>query len=150
MAFDSDNGVWRDSSIRTWLNDEFFNTAFSELEQASILLSDLATPLPGEDDVYTKDKVYLLSEAELNAYYPDENNINRLTQITGYSMDQGLEVYSTVYLANTCNWWLRSGNLYKGQAVGGQLGNHGQIFNISAYHHFGVRPVICIDTSGAS
>ena len=149
QKFDSDSQIWRDSSIRTWLNDTFFDTAFSELEQSSILLSELTTPLYGGEAVVTEDKVYLLSEEELNTYYPNKNNINRLAQVTGYCIDQGAEVYSTTRMANTCNWWLRS-NSYEGQAVGGQLGNSGETFYIRSSHRFGIRPVICIDTTNGS
>lgn len=147
LKFDSDTGVWRDSEIREWLNDDFFNTAFSELERSSILISDVNTVMVTGEEVQTQDQVYLLSEAELDTYFPERSNIHRLAQITGYSVDQGLEAYATTSLANTCNWWLRSGYGYKGQAVGGQMGNYGEVFEISSSHRYGVRPVICVDTT---
>lgn len=79
---------WSNCSLRTWLNGEFLNTAFTDAEQKRIQSSDLNTPdvlveafdesvemldryvLPGGGD--TTDKVFLLSMDECEKYLPQD------------------------------------------------------------------------------
>lgn len=52
--------TWKDSYIRSWLNTEFYNTAFSSEQQASIVQVRLLT-----DSVVSEDKVFLAEEKTL-------------------------------------------------------------------------------------
>jgi len=58
---------WSGSEIRKWLNDTFFNTAFSALEQAQILTTKVETSYKDnpENKVETEDKIFLLSSSEI-------------------------------------------------------------------------------------
>lgn len=65
--------TWEECTLRAWLNDEFYNTAFTESEQESILLSEVKN-LPNSSSGAssgpdTKDYVYLLSEEEALQYF---------------------------------------------------------------------------------
>ena len=81
--------IWEDSEIRTWLNQEFYEEAFDEAEQASIRETTLENPstvgfaahVDPSGDVQvresrpdTKDKIFLLNWKEAEQYYG-----NRLT-----------------------------------------------------------------------
>ncbi|MCR8845078.1 DUF6273 domain-containing protein [Paenibacillus sp. SC116] len=54
--------TWRDSDVRTWLNDEFYNAAFNDTEKRLIKTTHCTDN--GEDSADTEDKVFLLSVAE--------------------------------------------------------------------------------------
>jgi uncharacterized repeat protein (TIGR02543 family) len=69
------NGVYannyKESEIRAWLNDQFYNTAFNTLQQAIILTTNVDNSLASTGDTSnpyvcasTNDKIFLLSRAE--------------------------------------------------------------------------------------
>ncbi len=64
---------WENSDLRTWLNQEFYKTCFSEYEQENVLETEVAT---SANSVYgtdgcedTLDRVFLLDEAEAERYH---------------------------------------------------------------------------------
>ena len=65
--------TWAESDIRSWLNDDFLNMAFSKNEQKSILLSEIRNPdneeFGTDGGMRTEDKVFLLSIDEYNQYF---------------------------------------------------------------------------------
>ena len=67
------NITWENCSLRTWLNNDFYNVAFSDSDKVYILQTDVineANPsydTPGGND--TKDKVYLMSVSEVINYF---------------------------------------------------------------------------------
>lgn len=87
MAYNNEDArvTWETCSLRTWLNDEFYNTAFVSCEQDKIVLSEVSNPdsYAFFDEFYeagtntigvtggnaTSDYVYLLSYDELLNYY---------------------------------------------------------------------------------
>lgn len=63
----SDSEVtWAECSLREWLNGEFFNSAFSQMEQS--IIAETATTVKASD-IETNDKVFLLSAEETRAYF---------------------------------------------------------------------------------
>ena len=89
------------SSIRAWLNDDFYNTAFSSSQKASILTSELdnkaySTSYSKFDSETTYDKVFLLSWSEMqNTAYGFSSNYARQAKGTDYAKCQGLCVSSS-------------------------------------------------------
>lgn len=93
------------SSIRAWLNDDFYNTAFSSSQKASILTSELdnkaySTSYSEYDSETTYDKVFLLSWSEMqNTAYGFTANTRssstRQAKGTDYAKCQGLWVGSS-------------------------------------------------------
>ena len=93
------------SSIRAWLNDDFYNTAFSSSQKASILTSELdnkaySTSYSECDSETTYDKVFLLSWSEMQntAYgFPANTSSSSARQAKGtdYAKCQGLGVNSS-------------------------------------------------------
>lgn len=87
------------SSIRAWLNDDFYNTAFSSSQKADILTSELdnkaAYSQYGSETTY--DKVFLLSWSEMQntAYgFPANRDSSYARQAKGtdYAKCQGLDL----------------------------------------------------------
>ncbi len=123
--------TWENSPIRTWLNDDFYNNAFSIDEKALInkVTVDNSSMSKGGND--TEDYVFLLSPSEAVKYYPDENE-------EGYSAARS----SYLYNGRKENWALRSpapGNAYCLQYVGysGEM----EEGTASMGYDMGIRPV---------
>ena len=93
------------SSIRAWLNDDFYNTAFSSSQKASILTSKLdnracSTSYSEYDSETTYDKVFLLSWSEMqNTAYgfsaSTSSSPTRQAKGTDYAKCQGVDVDSS-------------------------------------------------------
>lgn len=93
---------YEQSSLRRWLNDEFYNVAFSSDEQSKIKVTHLETKALYKDTDFgcapTDDKVFLLSAWDLtNTRYgfgpfPDTISKARWTSGTDYAKCQGLNV----------------------------------------------------------
>lgn len=84
------NITWEKSEIRTWLNEEFKNNAFSSSEQSKLTTSTVS------------DKVFLLSLEEAKNY----SNVNGFNECkpTAYAIANGAGSTSKGYAW----WWLRS------------------------------------------
>ena len=99
---------WKDSSIRPWLNNTFYNTAFSRKEKGYIASTEIATPsivITYDEIITTTDKVFLLSgdshgNGEANEYFAD--NTARQCAPTPYAALK-CDSYQGYYW-----WWLRS------------------------------------------
>lgn len=104
--------TWETSSVRKWLNDTFFNKAFSVEEQRMIFTTNVVND---DNDQYgtkggnnTYDKVFLLSTDEANEYFKSDED--RKCPVTDYVLNQGVFVYggNKVDGKPTGPWWLRS------------------------------------------
>lgn len=83
------------SAIRNWLKDEFYNTAFTEIEKDEI--NETVCENVGVDS--TVDKLFLLSVNEFNTY-----NLKGIAcKATDYAKSQGISVEN-----NECSWFLRT------------------------------------------
>ncbi|MBQ9144856.1 MAG: TIR domain-containing protein [Clostridia bacterium] len=97
---------YRFSTLRTWLNTTFLNTAFTEEELLAILPTEIKDDVaPGRFPVM-RDQVYLLSRDEASLlYYADEA---RTKQVSDYAKSQGALVSDApLYIGNGI-WRLRS------------------------------------------
>lgn len=113
---------YADSTIRAWLNDNFYNTAFSALLQEIILTTEVdnSESTTGYDEnewacANTFDKVFLLSNADvINPDYgfdSDEKakDAARSKQVTDYAQAQGAQTStSDMDYPGTGFWWTRS------------------------------------------
>ncbi len=101
------------SSIRDWLNDDFYHTAFTSAEKSQIQKSAQDNSCykpnhPQYDSATTNDKIFLLSWDEVtNSEYGFNSGHSadtaRRAQGTDYAKAQGLYVYHSYSY-----WWLRS------------------------------------------
>lgn len=130
QEFDNENGSsdndYAESTIRRWLNDTFYNTAFNQYEQKRILTTAVDNSVEStgyEPNPYlgswrrdTKDKVFLLSYVEVVDYCGSRQD--RIKQATDYAQSQGAYTIFTRILGNPLqpsstymsigDWWLRS------------------------------------------
>jgi len=95
QIFDIYDHTWKSSHMKTWLNSDFYNRAFSEAKKKSIIETS-------NKDVSSDDKVFLLSvdEAE-NANYFNEV-VNRRVKSSTYAKAMG--VSANIRGDGECNW----------------------------------------------
>lgn len=99
--------TWESCSLRSWLNNEFLNEAFSETEQSMIAITtiknakNLEYGTPGGAN--THDKVFILSIAEVEKYFSSDSY--RQAEPTAYGVAQGEYVNDD---DGNYSWWLRS------------------------------------------
>ena len=104
--YDYIDTTWKDSTIRNWLNNEFFNAAFNSEEKSKIIVSEVSNnysegyhgwgPVPpmanrgvestnGGSD--TNDKIFLLSYREAYSYFKTDEE--RIATPTPFSKEKG-------------------------------------------------------------
>lgn len=120
--FDNDSSNYAESEIRQWLNEAFYETAFTEWQGEIILTTTVdnsaysagysSSPNACED---TEDKIFLLSyiEATNSAYgfssSDSTSDTARRMQTSDYSLASGVWMNSPSY-GDDGYWWLRSPN----------------------------------------
>jgi len=125
----SQNGIYShnyvESEIRAWLNQEFYNKAFSNLQKEIIQITEVdnstySTGYTGSSGAQyecgnTNDMIFLPSYREIiNAGYGfnsnfDNNDGSRIRKVSDYSIATGVSMNtSTDYYRNAAYWWLRS------------------------------------------
>lgn len=123
QPFDYEGGEsynnYAESTIRRWLNDNFYNTAFSAAEKEVILTTKVdnsASSTEVSDNPYacedTYDKIFLLSYVEATTYYTSGQE--RIKMGSNYARSQGLEVVDYSNCTVDSYWWLRSPNDWSG------------------------------------
>lgn len=147
--FDHNNGEgyinnYALSNIRKWLNEDFYNLSFTNLEKEIIVDREVdngAASTDGNAKKYTcentVDHIFLLSLTDM---LNDSNMDNRLSKGTPYALSQGLYTESTIY----GYWRLRSpdscGPAYIWTAMSDGIIRGGTVFDTG----FGVRPALWI------
>lgn len=84
--------LWSGSLIRSWLNSQFINQAFSPEEKAFIT----NTSINDIDTGNVSDKIFLLSSTQVSSLFLSANE--RITSATPFAKAQGADG----------NWWTRS------------------------------------------
>ena len=138
--------TWETCTMRSWLNNDFYNTAFDSTERAKIKISTVINennPLNGTaGGNNTNDKLFLLSYTEaMTPAYSFSSNTTRVAQGTDFAKSQGLYVDW-----ESCYWWLRSPGSDPGSA--GVVGADGDVYTAGGSVHgtvFGVRPAFKIN-----
>lgn len=104
--------TWENCTLRSWLNNDFYNTAFSEEEKRAIVQTNVTADKnpnyntnPGSD---TQDNVFLLSISEAEMYFSSDDA--RMCVPTEYAIAQGAYTSADYAVGGkaTCWWWLRS------------------------------------------
>ena len=144
------NVTWETCSLRKWLNETFFNVAFSKEEQERIpnvtVSTDKNTSSGKNAGNSTTDQVFLLSILEAKNYFSSAEV--RKCAPTDYAVAQGVRT-SDSYKVNgrtACWWWLRS--LGKDQIsaasvyVSGSIYDSGNYFDVSS---IAVRPALWLN-----
>lgn len=104
--------TWKTCTLRKWLNDDFFNSAFTDAEKMCIPIVTVSADKNPKYSTYsgktTKDKIFLLSTKEAEKYFVDDEE--RKCIPTDYAIAQGVYTSDnhTINGVGTCYWWLRS------------------------------------------
>ena len=127
--------TWEQCALRNWLNNEFYNRAFSTEEKQYILQSNVSADKnpkystnPGNA---TKDNVFLLSIAEANKYFKSDDA--RRCAPTDYAIQQWASTSNSCKVdgRKACWWWLRSpgdgGNFAAYVYYDGSFYDHGSL-----------------------
>lgn len=112
--------TWEGSSLREWLNDDFYNTSFSEKEKEAILTTGA-------------DKLFLLNVEQATIYF--SSNYDRLANMSYATKDTG-----------NGSWWLRD-NASSNDRVSAVYKN-GAVYNAGyavTNDEVGVRPAMWVD-----
>lgn len=132
--------TWETCSLRTWLNDDFYNSAFSEEEKSVVSAVKLENPensyyrIPGGND--TTDKVYLLNEYDATNYLAITAKHHGQALATEYTQALGAEEIES--------YWLRSpGDKQSTAAVAYGESNFGETYSEVTNMRM-VRPVILV------
>ncbi|MDD6146464.1 MAG: DUF6273 domain-containing protein [Oscillospiraceae bacterium] len=117
------------SSIRQWLNTDFYNTAFTDSEKKEINTTTLnndgyytsvgTTGYEKLDSNSTNDKIFLLSYNEVrnsNYGFNSSASVDKARQAQGsnYAKSQGLYVSTSSSYYGNCSWLLRSPGSFSG------------------------------------
>ena len=139
------NITWEECTLRTWLNDDFLNAAFSAEEQEQILMSKVTADKnprystdPGND---TMDQIFLLSYREATEYFSSDSE--RQCRPTAYAEAHGC--YANSDNGNVL-WWLRSPGYYADYAASV---NSAGAFNVYGYFvdsgSYAIRPTLWLN-----
>lgn len=147
--------TWETCTLRKWLNQDFYESAFTQEEQGMIKETTVANqdnPDYGtEGGADTRDKIYLLSidEVQNKEYGFGESRYDqaRVGMVTAYAIKGGVGVSDK----NSSSWWLRSPGSDTSSTANvdssGYLFWHG--YNVD-YDSFAVRPALHLNLSSFS
>ena len=128
--------TWKSSSLRVWLNDTFYTTAFNNAERNHICLTALA-------DVDCNDYIFLLNEQEKNMLIEGKYLAGQMTE---YALevrgDTTTILTGTVGGYKSYEYWLRCTN--NKSVSPSTLGNSCKTSNSS---RAGVRPAMWVDAA---
>lgn len=154
MAYNTDasSATWENCFLRKWLNNDFYNRAFSVDEKKNIVRGKVTADKnpeydtnPGSD---TTDNIFLLSISEANKYFIDD--VSRMCTSTDYAVKNGAYTNFGHMVAGRacCWWWLRSpggaGDSVANVHDDGSVGNCGGSVK---YKNRSVRPCMWVRLS---
>jgi hypothetical protein len=154
----NENTTWERCTLRQWLNDDFYNSAFSEAERFAVELTHLQNldnseyGTPGGNE--TNDYIFLLSIDEAERYFSSDNDriatlnisealiedvIGRIGESRALALADSIRIIRNVDgLSNW--WWLRSPGWDNDSAACVRLDGY--------INNFGVIASVCSTASG--
>ena len=138
--------TWKDSSLRSWLNNKFYNRAFSSEEKDAILQSEHENE--GETRKEETAGVFLLSrsEAENEKYGMPNSKVGVVSRQTTYT-----EYGKKDYRWSSVEYWLRAPQSYEvddGQFTWAAEWDESVAPSVDYYN--GVRPCVYIDLASTT
>lgn len=148
---------WEDSDLRRWLNDDFFDAAFTPEEQARICQPEPAEDPSGEmlwqmfglETVTGQidDKAFALNGSDLSEFFPGENSM----------FHPGCSAEPTPWVRTQAegspgedSWWLRSSMQQMAMAYIASPADSMGVSAISPENLNGVRPAIWLRSQGGA
>ena len=138
--------TWESSSLRKWLNKNFYNYAFNSSEKVKIIEavnSNPDNPAGTDGGFATKDNVFLLSIDEVKSYFTSADE--RICKATQYALSRGNQTDES----GSTVWWLRTPGTTSKSAS--NVGFSGSISSDYGYlNGFFVRPAIWVEADGSN
>ena len=158
MAYEATGGMrneshfvtWENCTLRSWMNSDFYDAAFSASEKQAIVQTTVSADKnpeydtnPGND---TMDNVFLLSINEVNKYFSSENASQ--CAATDYAIAHGARPNSNYKVDGSFSswWWLRSPGCNQSQAA--FVDRAGSVYYYGDFVNFDkgcVRPALWIN-----
>lgn len=145
--YDDNSNNYKNSEIRNWLNNQFYNSAFNDIQRNIILGTNVdnsvaSTGYPTNSNVCanTFDKIYMLSYLEANKLS------NRKVLASDYSIATGVAINTDIASYGNGAWWLRSPHSSTTDPAVRYIGDDGVIKGGRNYGnmHMGIVPVLRI------
>ena len=140
------NSTWSNSSIRKWLNEEFYEGAFNKSQQKLIIKSKLKNQDTNSDsasvtlrEYETEDWVFLLSSYEIWELEDNNDEISDEFFITSFYNGK-----ASVWALRDIHHWYNTFRKYWDTNCSTMNGEDGYLGGASAWTH-GIRPAIWID-----
>jgi len=140
--------TWEKCSLREYLNDDFYYSAFTDVQRKSIIAIELENmknrwyETPGGAD--TLDYIFLLSLYEVDKYFGNSGDYQGMIKTNNLRLSNKFDADRAVIEP----WWLRSPGSSKANVAfvtgGGTVYVSGNPANIKA---MGVRPALMLDLS---
>ncbi|MBR4314336.1 MAG: hypothetical protein IKP66_05445 [Lachnospiraceae bacterium] len=150
--------TWEQSSLRKWLNNDFYDFAFDENDKKLIIKSNVKNDkeyfggVKGGDD--TVDKVFLLSIEEVKKYFGDNNKLDKRLAAYGTQFAKnidfdGRKLYIPMddneneWYKNNSKYWLRTPGSHQTNVAGIFFDGHiSEDIGSANDKTIGVRPAI--------
>ena len=143
--------TWESCTLRKWLNEDFFNAAFSDGEKAMIPTVTVSADENPDYDTdpgnVTQDKIFLLSITEANRYFKTDEE--RMCVPTAYAKANGVRASNTYTKGGhpCCEWWLRSPDFDQNAAASVDFdGDTADVGDLVHNGFVGVRPALWISS----
>lgn len=134
--------TWEACTLRTWLNNDFYDTAFAPTDQAKIITTDVVNEDNSEYGTdggnNTKDKVFILSVDEVtNPTYGFNSDWE--------NDDPARRAQATDKVEEETDWWLRTPGPHQDDAC--HVSDDGAVYIYLLVHNtnVGVRPAMWIN-----
>lgn len=147
---------WHESDMRSWLNEEFYDTAFSDDEKLAMRRITQTTKFHPYEDAYINKKDPQYIETSDYVTLLDENEI----QNTMYGFDSGTEAavsriaYTSPYAKpeeTADRWWIRGSARWNyGNLQEQYITSEGSFGSWYGTYSYGVRPVIKVSELAVS
>ena len=144
--YNEDYSTWEESSLRSWLNGEFMNRAFSDEEKEKINITEIVnqdnSDYGTEGGNNISDKISLLSSAEA-----DENRDGKKY---GFLNDETRKCKTNSFSEmEVALWWLSTGDVSNSTALVYEGIIIGEVYSIY-YDNYGVRPALHLNLSSSN
>lgn len=141
---------WRDSNIRLWLNYDFYDIAFNDIEKMRIrkvITENVGNHVQNViSEFQTNDYVFLLSIEEAKKYFKYSKDYRAVG--TEYAKKEGLWISKYESSVGYSVWWLRSpGRSMSSAAIVYAAGGIGYSGDGVATRGNGLRPCIWVECS---
>ena len=151
--------TWTDSTLRSWLNNDFIKDAFTTVEASYISTESYGINLCGENvpnDVSvlpsTNDKIVIPSFTELvSKNYGFNDTYGNVSSRTAAATAYAANKQSTIETGYTVGYWLRDAQGKNTDSIEKTIlvGSQGDLDFMGAdnTHVYGVRPMMTLETS---